>query len=201
MRTTAKRAPKGQPAQAPRRQVPGAARRLRYSAPSMWAMFISASVMPFAMLMLVVYGPRAFWITLALISLGFLWQRGVTIDPRKRTFIEWYGPLFPLIWTRYKLDWFDAVSVVTDTFEMPRRNDLSVSIDYARGRDPRRYGSEVSVKLVAQLTPETRYPEDLPQPLKIPLSPFRGLFGRKTTLQEEGQRLADAVGFPFMDVR
>lgn len=191
-----KNGPEFQPTPSPPRPTPGS-RRLRYRTLDIRVLIVAGVPLTTALLLTTLFGRVAFLIVLAILCLVLVWQRGITIDTEKRTLTEWSGPFFPLVWTRYRLDWFDAVAVVTDTFEIHDRYSNTGALFR---RDPRRYGSEVSLKLIARLTPETRYPEELPRPLKIPLSPLGAPFGSKT-LQEEGRKLAEAIGFPFMDVR
>lgn len=179
-------------AQTPR-PPPRSVSRLRYASVHLTYPVVSFLVFTATLPLAIVFGKPVLYAGVILCVVLFLWNKGITFDPGRRTVTTWGGPFFPLIWTRHRLDDYDAVAIVTDTFEVYTGN-VQLS-------DRRQFGRRTGLKLVARLTPDMRHPDDLPPPLEIPLPISRRLFGRDTTLEEEGMELADALGFRFMDVQ
>jgi hypothetical protein len=167
--------------------------RLRYASAHAWYQMAAVIVLTFALPLAIAFGKPVLYVSAVVCVVLLLWNKGITFDPPRRTVTTWGGPFFPLVWTRHRLGDYDTVAIVTDTYEVyTRHSHLS---------EQRQFGKATGLKLVARMTPGMRYPEELPPPLEIPLPIFRGLFGRKTTLEEEGKELAETLGFRFMDVQ
>ena len=173
-------------------------KRLRYARVSGKYALLVIGCFPMMLLVWMVAGLTGVAIALVVAATIAFWTDGITIDTEKRTATVWAGPLFPVFWTNHPLDDYDAVSVVTDSFEVYNQRSSALG---ALGPEQRNFSTVTGLKLVARLTPQTRYPEDLPEPLVVPLPLLRKFRGSKTTLQEEGRLLAETLGFHFMDVR